>query len=155
MNYTVADKDQDLVINDPMFTKKCFETTVKQDRTVFIDLDFSQQNGYPPDHYMILFKIKSLLTGKTEVLNLFENNLFGSFNEIPLAPDASHYIMKEDFKFTIKLTATHDIDLSILTQYYEGPYFNDYYDNNTILDCSSFITLRPNNQTTDDLLSNK
>jgi hypothetical protein len=141
-------------LNDPMYTMTCFETIINQDHTVFLDLDFSAQNGFSPDQYMILFKIKSLLTGNSEVINLFENNLYGSYNEIPLMPDARFYIMKENFKFTIRILAVHQIEITIMTQYYKSPYFNDFY-SNKIIDCDKFITQRVQNKTIQDILSTK
>jgi hypothetical protein len=142
------------ILSDPKYTMTCYEDTIEQGDTVLFDLDFSKQNGYPPDHYMILIKIKSLLTDKTEVINLFENNQYGSYNEIPLMPDARYFIMKEDFKFTIRVMAVHSIKLSILTQYYKGPYFNNFY-TNTIKDCRTFVTRQRNNSTIQDNLVTK
>lgn len=135
-------------VRDPRFIYEipCLTVSVRAYEVKYINFDMSRQNGFLPDHYDFIFKVKQKVGSSSSSFYMFEKNYYGTYGEVPLFPDAKLYLMRNDYKFTIKILAQEDISVSIFIQYFQGAFFSYYY-NNTILNCESLVQVAATNMT--------
>jgi len=131
----------------------CLQSNLQAFETKYYSFQFSNQNGFPPEHYNFIFEIDN--GNRKEIFYLIENNLIGSFSEIPLISDARFYLMKQDYKFEIKIQAQAKIIVNIKIEYYKGPYFNNDYTDSFILDCRGLVIEKPQNTNIDQIISKR